>query len=142
MRITIHKGESLYLKCPYAIVMKILETASSKIVCLGLLPIAKPNFKLFTASKNSFYTPEQWERGSECLAGGVMIGSNGIVMRKSVSVFSNCFHGVFDGFLKSIYFQRANKCRCDIRKTSQTCFPSSPTLRQALYQGCRNSLFI
>ena len=35
-RVTIHKGESLYLRCPYqSMVMKILDTVSSRIVCTG-----------------------------------------------------------------------------------------------------------
>ena len=38
--ITIHKGESLYLRCPYqAKVMKVLETVSSRIVCIDSLPL-------------------------------------------------------------------------------------------------------
>jgi hypothetical protein len=37
-RITIHKGESLYLRCPYqAKVMKMFEIVSNKIVCIALL---------------------------------------------------------------------------------------------------------
>src|SRR6185295_16449680 len=36
-RITIHRGESLYLRCPYqAIVMNILDTVNRKIVCMKL----------------------------------------------------------------------------------------------------------
>src|ERR1041384_2864983 len=36
-RITIHRGESLYLRCPYqAIVMNILDTVNRKIVCIKL----------------------------------------------------------------------------------------------------------